>query len=194
MRYIIILLLIIGVGVYLYTTHHSPETDISFEVQADHVKAVCKDFEFIFSPQSAFQTEATIMQVSHENDCPFSVFCGSFGLVWGDTAIELASYWDKNIKDIFDQLSPDAQKIYTERGCGGTAQYLNEHTITMLPIAPNKEIDKALRALKRGDKVSLEGYNVTIISAQYQGHVQSLNIPHTVCITKAVINNETYGE
>lgn len=194
MRYIIILLLVMGAGVYLYVTHHSPETDISFEVQADHVKAVCKDFEFGFAPQSAFQAEGTITFVDRQKDCPFSVFCGSFGLVWGDTAIELASYWDKDIKDVFDQLSPDAQNIYTERGCGGTAQYLNEHTIKMLPIAPNKEIDKALRAVKKGDKVSLEGYNVTIISAQYKGHSQSLNIPHTVCITKAVINNEKYGE
>lgn len=192
MRYIVILLLIIGVGCCSCSRQDQVAREMSIEEYSDHIKIEYKDFQFIFAHHSAWEIDALIMDVSRSNEGPFKIFCGTFLLMWDDTAIELASYAGKDVNDIFDQLSEDAQNVILEHGC--PAPYLNDHSTSILPIATDINVDKALRAAKKGDEVSLEGYRVSIESAQFKGNSQSINIPNTVCITKAVINGETYGE
>ena len=114
MKYIIALLLAVCVGFYLYSRTNNPE--ISFEEGSDYIQVAGKDTQYVFTPHSSWEIEATIMHVSNNNDGPFEVFCGAFSLMWGDTAIELASYSNKNIKDHFDQLSYEAQNVIRNQG------------------------------------------------------------------------------
>ena len=183
---LVIVLLAIGFFYYSYSKHNVP--DVTYEVKDDSIILSAKDKQFVFTKAEPFDIKGYVMGANYSNDGPFSFFAGQYGIVWDNTAIELASAPKEKMKDL-SYFSPEARKVLQEHGCA--ADYINNHFMSMAAITENAELNKTLRNIKEGDIIDIKGYKVNIKSATIEGSSINFNIPNTVCITEASIKNNS---
>ncbi len=179
-----LLFLLLGC-VALFSCEGAPE--LTFEEDEDGISIIGEKSDFYFTAEAPWEVEGRIVMATHKGGM-FEVFGGMFQLMWGDVAIELEPHADKKREEYFDELSEEAQEIIREQGCG--ARYLNEHSIMVIAVASNSEVDAALRSIEEGDDVFFEGYRVNLDSAEYKGNSLSMDTSDMLCVTNVVINEE----
>src|SRR5271157_2330849 len=131
---LLLMIVLLAVGFFFYSKHNVP--DVTYEVKDDSVILSAKDKQLVFTKAEPIDIKGYVMGANHSNDGPFSLFAGQYGIVWGDTAIELASAPKEKMKDL-SYFSPEARKVLQEQGCA--AGYLNNHIMSMAAITENDE-------------------------------------------------------
>jgi hypothetical protein len=184
---IIAIVVVIGVGYFMYLRSQTP--NITFAVDKENLQLSGDSFKFVFKILDPIDIEGYVLDAEHYNEGPFSVFNSTFGIVWGDTAIELASATPDQLKDR-SSFSKKAQEVIRKYGC--PADYLNRHVISYMGTADNETVDKVMRSLKKEDRVRLRGYKLCIESAEFEGIPVNFPRSNAVCITEATINGNHY--
>jgi len=183
----IVIVIGVGVGYFMYLKEQTPS--ITFGVDEEKLQLSGDSFKFVFKILDPVEIEGYVLGVNHQNEGPYSVFNSIFGIVWGDTAIELASATPDQLKDT-SSFSQEAQEVIRKYGCA--ADYLNRHVVSFTATADNDTVDKVMRSLEREDLVRLKGYKLRIESAEFEGMPIKLYKPNSVCITEATINGNHY--
>lgn len=186
---VLILLIIVCVGYFYHSGTGSQ--DITFNVEADSLHLSGDNYDFVFNRLDDFEITGYVMGANHAGSGPFSVFSTTCGIVWGDTAIEIASTPDEMRNDL-SRYSSEAQAVIRQQSCA--ANYLNKHISSLALVAENAMLDSAIRNIKKTDMVTLKGYKVDIQSAQFDGTPVQFDHNGFVCVTEAVINDETFTE
>ncbi|CAK8717455.1 hypothetical protein GCAAIG_06885 [Candidatus Electronema halotolerans] len=186
-NFLIIILLLGAAGYFLYNRSSTP--DITAEQTDGHLVLSNEQVEWNFDLKEEWEAEGALMGVSH-GDQIFDVFSGSFSLIWGETAIELAA-WDYK-----SDLSADARGIIDQYGCA--ADYLNKHTINFTAIGASKDVDNALRSADEHDELVLRGCKAVVDSVSFKDNGQTLRRsgpePVYIYVTGASVNGKEFGE
>ena len=181
---LLLIIVLLAIGFFYYSKHNVQ--DVTYAVKDDSVILSAKDKQLVFTKAEPFDIKGYVMGAHHSNDGPFSFFAGQYGIVWGDTAIELASAPKEKMKDL-SYFSPEARKVLQEQGCA--AGYLNNHIMSIVAVTENAEVNKTVKDIKEGDIIDIKGYKINIKSATIEGSSLDLNIPNTVCITEVSVKN-----
>jgi len=186
---LLLVIVLLAIGFFYYSKHNAP--DVTYEVKDDSIILSAKDKQLVFAKAEPFDIKGYVMGANYSNDGLFSFFAGQYGIVWDNTAIELASAPKEKMKDL-SYFSPEARKVLQEQGCA--ADYINNHFMSIAAITENAEVNKKLRDIKEGNIINIKGYKVNIKSATIEGSSLDLNIPNTVCITEVSIKNNPAGK
>jgi len=188
-NFFIILLLLGAVGYFFYNRNSTPDIAAELTDGDGHLVLSDEKFEWNFDLREKWEAEGALMGVSHGDEA-FDVFSGSFALIWGETAIELAA------GDHESDLSADARGVIAQYGCA--ADYLNKHTINFTAIGATKDIDNALRSVGEHDELALMGYKAVVDSVSFKENGQKLrrsgHEPVYIYVTGAIVNGKEFGE
>jgi len=188
---LLLVIVLLAIGFFYYSKHNVPAVTynvpaVTYEVKNDSVTISAKDKQFVFTKAEPFDIKGYVVEAHYSDDGPLSLLAGQYGIVWGDTAIELASAPQEKMKDL-SFFSPEAQKVLQEHGCA--AGYLNNHFMSIAAVTENAGVNKTLRDIKEGDIIDMKGYKVNIKSATFGGSPLNLDFPNTVCITEVSIKD-----
>ncbi len=182
---IIVVLLAAGAGLFCLKAH---KAECEYRMGGNYLEVSGGDFEIVFKPGREWTGGGFLRSADYVADGPFALFSGSYGLVWGDTAVELA--WHNSNDVPSGRLSDQAREAVA--GYASPAAYIDDHTISFFAVAVDSRIDAALKALAAGDLVTLKGFEAEIISARYQGEPIAVDLQRVICIS-AVTNNGNLG-
>lgn len=184
-----ILLVIVCAGYFYHSRASSP--DMTFDVKPESLHLSGKNYDFVFNRLDDFEITGYVMGANHAGSGPYSIFSTTCGIVWGETAIEIASTPDDKKNDI-SHYSSEAQTVIRQQSCA--ANYLNKHISSLALVAENINLYSAMRNIKEKDMITLKGYKVEIKSAQFDDIPVQFDQSGFVCVTEAVINDKSFKE
>jgi len=207
-RILLLIIALLCIGYFFYSKHNGPgisqavkhipifstaqeRQDVSFKMEDNRTIVSDQDTRIEFTKTEPFNIKGYIVGADHPDKGLLSVFAGTYGIVWGDTAIELASAPPEKMKDL-SYFSPEARKVIQEQGCA--AGYLNNHIVSIMAIAENAAIDKTLRNVGEMAIIDARGYKIHIDSVYFKGESVSMNLPNTVCITEVSVTDKAAGK
>ncbi len=191
MKKILFIVIVAVCAAYFYYHSGNDSSDMVFDVEDDALHIKADNFDYSFKRLDDYEISGYVMGAEHAGSGPFSVFSTTCGIVWGDTAIEIASSRDDQSKDL-SEYSSEAQAVLRKEPCG--ANYLNRHISSLAVVAESSVLDSVMRNIKEKDMVTLKGYKVKLQSARFDDMPVQFDHNAFVCVTEAVINDETFAE
>ena len=138
--------------------------------------------------EEEYVIDGVVRSFYRKSSGPYAVFCGTMTLQY-----ELS---DEEFYEAYGDPSPLMNELddVIDGPCGQNFEtLLRLRDETIVPISENKEIFGALKSVKPGDKVYLEGETAEVDSVDCKGETVK-ELSNIVLVNYAEINGKAYGD